>query len=148
MMKQAFAALALGGVLVGCGSTTSAISQAPQASLQAKALAHNVSIEEAKAEIAADPKLLVVDVREPAEYAAGHVPQAINRPMSSVFQWYKEIDPQTHVLCLCRSGHKSGLTAAYLANHGFDRADTMVGGMIAWAEAGYPLTKPAAASKK
>lgn len=146
-MKQAFAVAALGVMLVGCGSSTPAISQASRASLQANALAHNVSIAEAKAEIAADPKLLVLDVREPAEYAAGHVPQAINRPMSSVFQWYKEIDPKTRVLCLCRSGHKSGLTAAYLANHGFDHAETMVGGMTAWVEAGYPMDKASAPRK-
>lgn len=146
-MKQVFALMALGVMLAGCGSTPFAITQAPKATMQAKGMAKNVSIEEAKAEMAADPDLMIIDVRDPAEYLAGHVRGAVSLPMNTIFKWYKDIDPKTRVLCICRSGHKSGLTAAYLANHGFDHAETMMGGMTAWTEAGYPMEKASAPRK-
>ncbi len=62
----------------------------------------------------------VVDVRTPEEYAAGHVPGAINIPHDQMATRLGEIgSPSTPVLLYCRSGRRSGLAAGTLAEKGF-----------------------------
>jgi rhodanese-related sulfurtransferase len=64
----------------------------------------------------------VVDVRTPAEFAAGHVPGAVNIPLEEVERRHAEIGPPaTPVLVYCRTGRRSGLAAQALRTRGFDR---------------------------
>lgn len=63
----------------------------------------------------------VVDVRTPAEFAAGHVPGAVNIPLEEVERRHAEIGPPaTPVLVYCRTGRRSGLAAQALRTRGFD----------------------------
>jgi rhodanese-related sulfurtransferase len=62
----------------------------------------------------------VVDVRTPEEYAAGHVPGAVNIPFDRMAARHGEIGPPaTPVLLYCRSGRRSGIAAGTLAEKGF-----------------------------
>jgi rhodanese-related sulfurtransferase len=64
----------------------------------------------------------VVDVRTPAEFAAGHVPGAANIPLDEVERRYAEIGPPAApVLVYCRTGRRSGLAAQALRTRGFDK---------------------------
>lgn len=84
--------------------------------------------------VAADALLL--DVREPAEWSAGHIEGALHTPLG-------DLDPTTFdqdrtVVAVCRSGNRSSKAAAALADAGID-VRNMAGGMEAWSEAGLPF---------
>lgn len=64
----------------------------------------------------------VVDVRTPAEFAAGHVPGAINIPFDQMPQRAAELAPaSTPLLLYCHSGRRSGIAIATLKSKGFTR---------------------------
>ncbi len=64
----------------------------------------------------------VVDVRTPAEFAAGHVPGAVNIPYDEMERRYGELGPATTKLLLyCHSGRRSGIAIQTLRAHGFDQ---------------------------
>ena len=77
----------------------------------------------------------VVDVREPAEWDAGHIEGARHIPGDALGDHLHELDPSRPVVTVCRSGSRSSDAARVLAAEGF-RAQRLAGGMLAWAEAG------------
>ncbi|WP_108250646.1 rhodanese-like domain-containing protein [Planctomonas deserti] len=81
----------------------------------------------------------VLDVREHSEVASGMIPGVIHIPMGQLGQRLNELDAQTPIIVVCRSGNRSAITAEALTSAGY-RADTMAGGMIAWTRAGLPTT--------
>jgi NADPH-dependent 2,4-dienoyl-CoA reductase/sulfur reductase-like enzyme/rhodanese-related sulfurtransferase len=70
---------------------------------------------------------LVVDVREPEEYAAGHVPGAINVPLSRLRQRWREIPAEREVWLVCGVGQRAYYATRFLAQHGY-RARNLSGG--------------------
>lgn len=78
-----------------------------------------------------------LDVREADEFAAGHVPGAVNLPLSQLPERAGEL-PSGEVHTLCRTGGRATKAAAWLDENGHD-AVVVQGGSIAWAEAGRPL---------
>lgn len=80
---------------------------------------------------------LYLDVREVDEFAAGHVPGAVNVPLGDLPERAGEL-PDGPVHVLCRTGGRAGKAAGWLAENGRD-AVVVEGGSIAWAEAGRPL---------
>jgi len=82
----------------------------------------------------------VVDVRTPAEYAAGHVAGAVNIDVeaSDFAQRISELDPEAAYLLYCRSGRRSAIAAETMAEAGFtDIVDA--GGLESLASAGAPI---------
>ncbi|MEW6039779.1 MAG: rhodanese-like domain-containing protein [Pseudomonadota bacterium] len=88
---------------------------------------------------------LILDVREPEEYAAGHLPGAINIPRGVVefriethpaFQGKKDAD----IVVYCQSGARSALAADVLQQLGWRGAVSMAGGFKAWSEGGLPVS--------
>ena len=86
--------------------------------------------------IPADAHLL--DVREPVEWAAGHIDGAQHIPMNSVPERIAEIPEDVDLVIVCKSGGRSAQVTAYLNAQG-RQATTLAGGMIAWAHAGRPM---------
>lgn len=78
---------------------------------------------------------LVVDVREPDEYAAGHVPGARLIPVDRIAETTGELPTDSPVYVVCASGNRSRGVADQLAERGFD-AWSVAGGTNAWAGAG------------
>jgi rhodanese-related sulfurtransferase len=78
---------------------------------------------------------LLLDVREPDEWAAGHVPGAVHIPLGQLVERVDELPEDRQVVVICRSGARSARAAAFLASSGFD-AVNLAGGMHAWAAAG------------
>jgi rhodanese-related sulfurtransferase len=79
----------------------------------------------------------IVDVREPHEYAAGHVPGAINIPMATVPVRIQDL-PRGDVYVICESGARSWQVASFLAQRGIE-VTNVEGGTSAWRALGAPL---------
>jgi rhodanese-related sulfurtransferase len=97
-----------------------------------------VPADEARAR--SDAGAVVLDVREPDEWHAGHVEGAVWIPMAQIAARHEEVPRDRPVLVICRSGHRSGRAVAVLVDAGVD-ALNVVGGMKAWHEQGFPIVR-------
>lgn len=75
---------------------------------------------------------VLLDVREPDEFAGGHVPGAVNMPIGGIPSRMGELDPDAETLLICRSGHRSRTAARRLKRAGFTEVANVRGGMTAW----------------
>lgn len=80
----------------------------------------------------------VVDVREPDEYAAGHVPGAVNIPLGQLIPRIAEIPSAVQVQVICQSGGRSAQGTRAILEAGRD-AVNVDGGTAAWIAAGQPV---------
>jgi rhodanese-related sulfurtransferase len=90
-------------------------------------------------------KAVLIDVSEPAEYAAGHPNGARNIPLGQL-DGAKEL-PSNKALPLvvvCPTGARAARAAAQLRKAGYEKAQALVGGLRAWREASLPVEKSAA----
>ena len=89
-------------------------------------------------------KGVLIDVCEPAEFAAAHAAGARNIPLGSL-TGAKELpsNKALPLLLLCASGARASRAAAALRRAGFERAVAISGGNAAWREAGLPIEKTA-----
>lgn len=83
---------------------------------------------------------VVLDVREPAEYAAGHVPGALNLPQAELASRLEELPRDRELLVICEAGSRSRKAAQWLTQLGFDHAVNVSGGTSAWRAAGQSVT--------
>lgn len=76
----------------------------------------------------------VVDVREPDEFNGplGHVPSARLVPLGTLGQRMGELDKQTPIVAVCRSGARSAQATVILGKAGFDKVANLSGGMLRW----------------
>lgn len=86
----------------------------------------------------------LIDVRSPSEFAAGHVPEAINIPLEQVESRLPDFHPQAPVWFICQSGRRAKAAAAVLRAHRSD-VHVLEGGTEAWIQAGRPLVASVAA---
>ena len=86
---------------------------------------------------------LLIDVREPDEWAAGHVAGARHIPLADLPTRLSEIPRDQPVLLFCRSGNRSSKATAFLRGQGYAQATNVEGGIIAWQGAGLPVTRGA-----
>jgi rhodanese-related sulfurtransferase len=86
---------------------------------------------------------LLLDVREPAEYAAIHAPNAKLIPLGEVGLRLKEIEAYKDkpVAVICRSGRRSAKAVAILQEAGFTRVVNVQGGTNAWEQAGLEVIR-------
>ena len=82
---------------------------------------------------------VVLDVREPEEYAHGHVPGAINVPQADLASGLDELPRDRPILAICRGGSRSLRAAQYLKQAGFDQVASVKGGTEAWCAVGNRL---------
>jgi molybdopterin/thiamine biosynthesis adenylyltransferase/rhodanese-related sulfurtransferase len=79
-----------------------------------------------------DPPVQLIDVREPSEFAAGHLPGAINLPLSRIESDGLTLSDPRAVVFICRSGARSARAAALATRSGFHGARTLAGGLLAF----------------
>ncbi|HEX5993081.1 MAG TPA: MBL fold metallo-hydrolase [Thermomicrobiales bacterium] len=108
----------------------------PWAMLATSPAVDEVSLEEVESR---DPSTVVLDVREPVEYAAGHVPGAVNLPQADLADRLDELPRDRPLLLICQGGYRSQRAAQFLIQMGFAQVASVAGGTAAWAEAGKPL---------
>ncbi len=114
----------------------------------ARARVENLTVDQVAAEMDS-PDVIVVDVREPAELLAdGAIPGAIHAPRgmlefhadSASPYHLPQLDPDKRVILYCKSGSRSALAAASLADMGYRRVAHLDGGIVAWTEAQRPVS--------
>lgn len=82
---------------------------------------------------------LLLDVREPDEWAAGHIEGATHIPMSGLMQRLDEVPKEGDVVVVCKVGGRSAQVTAYLMQQGWTNVRNLDGGVVAWVHAGRPL---------
>ncbi|MDP9238976.1 MAG: rhodanese-like domain-containing protein [Chloroflexota bacterium] len=98
---------------------------------------YRVDVAEAKGMLE-DDGVVVIDVREPHEYQAGHLPDATLIPVNSVFARREELPKDKKIVFVCAVGQRSALAAEMAAAAGLpaDHLYTLDGGTDAWRKAG------------
>lgn len=100
---------------------------------------HRITVEEAKQMLTNGAS--VIDVRDPHEYATGHVPNAALIPVNSVFDRRDELPKDGKIIFVCAVGQRSALACEMAAAAGLRRLFNLEGGTDAWIKAGYPVEK-------
>jgi glyoxylase-like metal-dependent hydrolase (beta-lactamase superfamily II)/rhodanese-related sulfurtransferase len=91
---------------------------------------------------AQDPSLQVLDVRERAEWDAGHIPDSVNIPYHDVREVPAGIDPGGPVAVICSSGERSAVAASLLSRLGLKRVVHVAdGGVGTWQRQGHPIDR-------
>ena len=86
---------------------------------------------------------LMLDVREDKEWAEGHIPNARHIPMAQLSKRLAELDKlkDKPIVVSCRSGHRSASVCRTLKKNGFENVHNLAGGILAWEQAGLPVTR-------
>jgi len=82
-----------------------------------------------------------LDVRTPKEYAAGHVPGAVNIPVQQLQQRLSEVPKDKRLYVYCESGVRAGKASKMLVDAGFGSVENVPTSMRGWRAAGYPVEK-------
>jgi hydroxyacylglutathione hydrolase len=88
-----------------------------------------------------DPKLLVVDVRQPGEWSAGHIDGALHLTGAELPRRINEVPKDRPLATICGSGYRSSVAASLLLKYGHLNITNVLGGMSAWKAAGFPVVK-------
>lgn len=140
---------ALGILVLGLAAVVAACSTAtPLSSPGATATSTGASTTKAlPAEVSAADALalrksgaFMLDVRQPDEWAAGHIPDATLIPLGQLASRIAEVPKDRQVVVVCRSGNRSAQGRDILLDAGYPSVTSMAGGMNDWAAKSYPTT--------
>ncbi len=86
---------------------------------------------------------LFLDIREEADYRAGHIPDAVHIPLKQLATKSSELEKFRNrpVIAYCRSGNQSRAAGSLLKKSGFESVYNLSGGMVAWQGANLPTSK-------
>jgi glyoxylase-like metal-dependent hydrolase (beta-lactamase superfamily II)/rhodanese-related sulfurtransferase len=84
---------------------------------------------------------VVLDVREPWEYARGHVPGALLMPLGQLSTRLDELDPEKPVAVICATGNRSQSASALLGQKGFKTVYNVAGGTSEWVRSGLEIER-------
>lgn len=131
--------------LAACGGDDDASGPVaePAAESEAGAPAFGLVSPQQALDLSKDPDIVVIDVRTPEEFAEGYIEGA------DMLDFYADtfaddiaaLDPDNTYLLYCRSGNRSGQTAALMQQLGFENVYDMDGGVVAYGEQGLPLVR-------
>jgi rhodanese-related sulfurtransferase len=82
---------------------------------------------------------LVLDVREPGEFASGHLAGSVNIPQAELATRLDELPKDRPVITICQSGSRSFRSAQFLAQAGFEQVSSLAGGVSGWLKDGREL---------
>src|SRR5208282_3489908 len=107
----------------------------------AKTRVREISIEQARARLAQNPKAVLLDVREDHEWQKGHAVEAtqlgkgiLERDLEKMFP-----DPKTEIIMYCGGGFRSALTCDAAQKMGYRNVHSLIGGYKAMVVAGWPM---------
>ncbi len=98
-----------------------------------------VTAAEVQQRLAAGEDLFVLDVREPYEYAAGHIAGSTLIPLGELSWHIADLPQDRSIVAVCHVGERSQLAAGLLRRAGFGQVTNLRGGMDAWEGAGLPV---------
>jgi len=99
----------------------------------AKLRDYEITAEEVKAKLDGGDPFLLLDVREPWEFETARIEGAKLMPMGDVpTRAHQELDPEDSIVVVCHHGVRSMNVTAWLRQQGFEKAQSMRGGIDAW----------------
>lgn len=110
---------------------------------EAKPRVREVTIEEAKARLAANSKAVLVDVREDSEWAKGHAVEAVHLGKGVLERDIEKLvpDPGTELIMYCGGGYRSILTADVAQRMGYKNVTSLIGGYKGLVAAGWKMAQ-------
>ncbi len=75
---------------------------------------------------------IIIDVREPNEYAYARIDGAVLRPLGEIYRWARELDKDQEYVTQCHTGARSYQAAHLLERMGFKKVANLVGGIDEW----------------
>ncbi len=94
---------------------------------------YEITTEEVKAKLDRGDDFLFLDVREPWEFETARIEGAKLMPMGDVpSRAHQELDPESSIVVICHHGVRSMNVTAWLRQQGFEKAQSMRGGIDAW----------------
>jgi rhodanese-related sulfurtransferase len=95
---------------------------------------YEITPEEVKTKMDQGEKFTLVDVREPWEFETASMDGAKLMPMGDIpARAHQELDPEDHIVVVCHHGVRSMNVTAWLRQQGFEKSQSMRGGIDAWA---------------
>ena len=95
---------------------------------------YEISTEELQRLLTDGSDVVVIDVREPWEIQTASVAGTLNIPMNDIPARFRgELDPEKHTVILCHHGVRSINVTAWLRQQGFDKVQSLRGGIDRWA---------------
>ena len=109
----------------------------------ARSRVRECTVDDVKKRLDAGERVLLVDVREESEYAAGHLPGAVHIGKGVIERDVeaKVPDPTTELVLYCGGGYRSALAADNLQKMGYTNVVSMDGGWRDWTGKGYPTER-------
>jgi rhodanese-related sulfurtransferase len=95
---------------------------------------YEISAGELKSLLDSSADVLLLDVREPWEFEAARIAESKHVPMGEVpARFNQELDPESHIVVVCHHGVRSMNVTAWLRNQGFEKVQSLRGGIDRWA---------------
>jgi len=96
-------------------------------------ISKEITPQKVAAQLKKGESLNMLDVREPGEWAEGHIEGAKHIPLGLLLERQQELEPVQEIIVICRSGNRSGLACELLTEKGFNVVN-MTGGLNAWTD--------------
>ena len=94
-----------------------------------------ITVEELKASLDGGSEILLVDVREPREFAISDLPGSVKIPLGTLPQSLEKVGREADVVVYCRTGGRSAQAVQFLQANGYAKVRNLAGGINRWAEA-------------
>ena len=110
---------------------------------EARTHVNEISVAEARARLAADPGVVLLDVREDHEWQAGHAAGAVHLGKGILERDLEKLypDPDAEIIMYCGGGFRSALTCHAAQKMGYHKVHSLIGGYKGMVAAGWPVTK-------
>jgi rhodanese-related sulfurtransferase len=93
---------------------------------------YEITPEDVKSKLEGGEEFTLLDCREPWEYQAARIERAMNIPMGEIPARVQELDPDEHIIVMCHHGVRSMNVTAWLRQQGFEKVQSMAGGIDRW----------------
>ena len=110
---------------------------------EAKKRVNEISVAEARAKLAAHPKVVLIDVREDHEWQAGHAVEAVHLGKGILERDLERLypDANTEIIMYCGGGFRSAMTCDAAQKMGYKKVHSLIGGYKGMVAAGWPMAK-------
>ena len=110
---------------------------------EAKRHVNEISVAEARAKVATNPKAVLLDVREDHEWLVGHAAEAVHLGKGILERDLEKLypDANTEIIMYCGGGFRSALTCDAAQRMGYKKVHSLIGGYKGMVAAGWPMTK-------